>query len=51
VGTTARLSGTPVRLGRPAPILGNETNEILREVGYTGGEIEAMKSSRAVSGP
>ncbi|MDP7082812.1 MAG: CoA transferase [Dehalococcoidia bacterium] len=51
VGTTARLSGTPVRLGRAAPILGAETNEILWQAGYTDGEIEALKSAGVVSGP
>jgi crotonobetainyl-CoA:carnitine CoA-transferase CaiB-like acyl-CoA transferase len=51
VGTAARLSGTPVRLGRPAPILGAETNEILWQAGYTGREIEALKSAGVVSGP
>jgi crotonobetainyl-CoA:carnitine CoA-transferase CaiB-like acyl-CoA transferase len=51
VGITARLSGTPMRLGRPAPILGAETDEILREAGYTDGEIEALKAARVVFGP
>jgi formyl-CoA transferase len=50
VGTTARLSGTPIRLGRPAPILGVETHEILWEAGYTGGEIEALKAAGVVFG-
>jgi crotonobetainyl-CoA:carnitine CoA-transferase CaiB-like acyl-CoA transferase len=51
IGTTARLSGTPMRLGRPAPILGAETNEILWGAGYTDGEIKALKSTGVVSGP
>ena len=48
LGTTARLSGTPMRLGRPSPVLGAETEEILREAGYSRQEIEALKSARAV---
>ncbi len=51
IGISARLSGTPMRMGRPASILGAETNEILREAGYTDGEIEALKAARAVFGP
>jgi formyl-CoA transferase len=51
IGITARLSGTPMRLGRPAPTLGAETDEILREAGYTDGEIETLKAARVVFGP
>ena len=51
VGTTARLSGTPMRLGRPAPVLGAETHEILWQAGYTDGEIAVLKAAGVVSGP
>ncbi|MCH7713531.1 MAG: CoA transferase [Chloroflexi bacterium] len=49
LGTTARLSGTPMRLGRPTPMLGAETNEILREIGLSPTEIESLIASGVVS--
>ena len=48
LGVVARLSGTPARLGRPTPVLGAETDEILAEAGYSASEIEALKASGAV---
>jgi len=47
LGTTVRLTATPVRLGRPSPILGADTQEILREVGYSDSEIDALLAARA----
>ena len=49
LGTTARLSGTPLRLGRPTPMLGAETNEILREISLSSAEIESLIASGVVS--
>ena len=40
LGTTARLSGTPMRLGTPTPVPGGNTREILQELGYATAEIE-----------
>jgi crotonobetainyl-CoA:carnitine CoA-transferase CaiB-like acyl-CoA transferase len=48
LGSVAKLSETPMRVGRPTPLLGAETDEILVEAGYTGEQIEAMKLSGAV---
>ena len=48
LGVVARLSGTPARVGRPTPVLGAETNEILAEAGYTPAEISALKAAGAV---
>ena len=48
LGTTARLSGTPMRLGRPSPVLGAETEEIFHEAGYSEREFGALKSARVV---
>ena len=48
LGVVARLSGTPARLGRPTPVLGAETDEILAEAGYNAAEIAALKAAGAV---
>ncbi len=48
LGVVPRLSGTPARLGRPTPVLGAETDEILIEAGYSAGEIAALKATGAV---
>ena len=48
LGSVARLSETPMRVGRPTPLLGSETEDILSEAGYTGEQIESMKLSGAV---
>ena len=48
LGVVPRLSGTPARVGRPTPVLGAETDEILAEAGYTSTEIAALKAAGAV---
>ena len=48
LGSVAKLSETPMRIGRPTPLLGAETDEILKEAGYTGDQIESLKSAGAV---
>jgi crotonobetainyl-CoA:carnitine CoA-transferase CaiB-like acyl-CoA transferase len=47
VRPAARFDRTPARIGGPAPRIGEHTDAILAEAGYTVTEIEAMKSSRA----
>ncbi len=38
-----RLDGTPSSIRRPAPLLGEHTEEVLRESGLSGAEIEALR--------
>jgi crotonobetainyl-CoA:carnitine CoA-transferase CaiB-like acyl-CoA transferase len=42
LGSPMRLSGTPVRRGPAGPVLGADTRTVLREVGYTDAEIDAL---------
>ena len=48
LGIAARLSATPARLGRPSPVLGGDTKEILEELGYSAEEIRDLESERIV---
>ena len=41
----ARLSGTPMRARRPAPVPGQHNDEVLTELGYSRAEIDALASS------
>ena len=43
----ARFSETPARIAGPAPRIGEHTDAILAEAGYSGIEIEALKTSGA----
>ena len=43
IGLPARLSGTPGRIERYAPLLGEHTDEVLQFAGYSDPEIAAMK--------
>jgi formyl-CoA transferase len=47
-GLPAALSRTPGAIRRPAPTHGEHTDEILRELGYTPDEIEALRKDGAV---
>jgi crotonobetainyl-CoA:carnitine CoA-transferase CaiB-like acyl-CoA transferase len=59
VAEPVRLIGAPFKLGRtpaepvraPGPGLGEHTEQILREAGYSDPEISALLQSRAVVGP
>jgi crotonobetainyl-CoA:carnitine CoA-transferase CaiB-like acyl-CoA transferase len=45
----ARFSGTPASIRRPAPTLGEHTNEILSELGYSAGEIAELRGAGAMN--
>ena len=45
-----KLSRTPGEVGAPAPSLGEHTDEVLAEAGYSAEEIAALKESGAAAG-
>jgi len=47
-GPPYRLSETPWRIGRRAPLLGEHTSEVLGEVGYSNEEIRALAASGTI---
>jgi crotonobetainyl-CoA:carnitine CoA-transferase CaiB-like acyl-CoA transferase len=44
----ARFGRTPAALRRLAPLLGEHTNEVLRELGVSGEELAGLRTSRAI---
>jgi crotonobetainyl-CoA:carnitine CoA-transferase CaiB-like acyl-CoA transferase len=48
VGPVVRLSATPPSIDRPAPMVGQHTQEILREYGIDEGAIESLEMRRIV---
>ena len=46
--SAARFEGTPTRIRNGAPLPGEHTYDILREVGYDDAEIEAMVSAKVL---
>lgn len=48
LGIPVKLSDTPGQVRRPAPLLGEHTDEILDRLGYSAAEIEAMRGTGAV---
>lgn len=49
LGIPVKLSGTPGRIRRPAPALGEHTDELLRATGRTDEEIRALRADGAVA--
>jgi len=47
-GIPVRLSGTPPSVRTPPPLLGEHTDEVLRELGYSDGEIGTLKRDGAI---
>jgi crotonobetainyl-CoA:carnitine CoA-transferase CaiB-like acyl-CoA transferase len=46
-----KLSRTPGAPQGPGPVLGEHTDEVLRQVGYSDEEIAELKESGAAAGP
>ena len=46
--TAVRLSGSPSEIRHRAPVLGEQTDEILGELGYSGVEIAGLHASEVV---
>ena len=44
------LHGTPVEMRRPPPVLGQHSEEVLHEYGFSAGEIDALMSKGIVKG-
>ena len=49
IGIPIKLSETPGRFQRPAPTLGQHTDEVLRELGRSNGEIAALRAQGSVA--
>jgi len=49
IGMPVKLSETPGAIRRPAPTLGQHTDEILRELGLSDAEIAELRRSKAVA--
>jgi crotonobetainyl-CoA:carnitine CoA-transferase CaiB-like acyl-CoA transferase len=48
LGVPVKLSATPGAVRRPAPLLGQHTDEILTELGYTPDEVAEFRTARVV---
>ncbi len=49
LGTPLKLSDTPLTPGRPAPLLGQHTDDVLAEAGFTTNEIAELRRTHAVA--
>jgi alpha-methylacyl-CoA racemase len=50
LGVPVKLSRTPGKVDKPGPALGQHTDEVLQTLGYSTGEIDALKEAGAVAG-
>lgn len=48
LGIPLELSRTPGAIRRPAPILGQHTEEVLKEIGYSDAEIAALRAEEVI---
>ena len=48
LGSPIKMSGTPPRVGRRAPLLGEHTEEVLREAGFDETEIAAIVTDAVI---
>jgi len=46
-----RMNGTPSVIRRPAPVLGEHTQEVLQELGLSADEIESLREAGALGAP
>jgi len=49
LGSPIKMSATPPDVKRRAPLFGEHTDEILREAGYSDGEINALRQAKAIA--
>jgi crotonobetainyl-CoA:carnitine CoA-transferase CaiB-like acyl-CoA transferase len=47
-GFPIKLGGTPARIRRPAPALGEHTEAVLRELGYAPDRIAALQAAKII---
>jgi len=48
VASPMKLSATPVQLRRPPPLLGQHTDEVLREVGLDDGDLKRLRDNKVI---
>ena len=48
VGSPINMSGTPPKFFRPAPLLGENTDEVLAKLGYSKADIEQLRAAKVI---